>query len=113
MDRNPQPIPLLSSLRNRFQLALFGLTLAIGLQFFLFVQQAANGGPATIPRPAGVEGFLPIGALLGWKQFLTAGVWDPVHPAAMVNPDKKATVERAFTRVNQISGELRGRYNLL
>jgi polyferredoxin len=84
MDRTPPPVHFLSSLRNRFQLALFGLTLAIGLQFFLFVRQAANGGSVTIPRPAGVEGFLPIGALLGWKQFLTTGIWDPIHPAAMV-----------------------------
>jgi polyferredoxin len=74
----------LSSLRNRMQLAIFILTMAIGLQFFLFVEQAGNGGPITITRPAGVEGFLPIGALLGWKRFLTTGVWDSVHPAAMV-----------------------------
>lgn len=79
-----QPIFFLSCLRNRFQLVLFVLTLAIGLQFFLFVEQAGNGGVITIQRPAGVEGFLPIGALLGWKRFLTTGVWDPVHPAAMV-----------------------------
>ena len=84
MGRPRTPIAFLSSLRNRFQLALFVLTLAIGLQFYFFVQQAVNSGPITIHRPAGVEGFLPIGALLGWKQFLTTGVWDPVHPAAMV-----------------------------
>lgn len=37
-----------------------------------------------MPRPAGVEGFLPIGALMGWKLFLLTGIWDPIHPAAMV-----------------------------
>lgn len=84
MDRTCNPIPFLSSLRNRFQLVLFGLILAIGLQFYFFVGQAGNDGPLTIQRPAGVEGFLPIGALLGWKQLLTIGIWDPVHPAAMV-----------------------------
>ncbi len=84
MARTSQPFPFLSSLRNQFQLVIFMLTLAIGLQFFLFVEQAGNGGPVTIHRPAGVEGFLPIGALLGWKQFLTTGTWDPFHPAAMV-----------------------------
>jgi polyferredoxin len=31
-----------------------------------------------------VEGFLPIGALMAWKQFLATGVWDAIHPAAMV-----------------------------
>lgn len=84
MDRTRQPIAFFSSLRNRFQMVLFVLTMAIGWQFFLFVQQAGNGGALTIQRPAGVEGFLPIGALLGWKRFLTTGIWDPVHPAAMV-----------------------------
>ena len=84
MNQRFTPIPFLSSLRNRFQLVLFLTTLAIGLQFYFFVEQAGNGGPITIQRPAGVEGFLPIGALLGWKQLLTTGIWDPVHPAAMV-----------------------------
>ena len=84
MNHSCAPIPFFSSLRNRFQLVLFLMTLVIGLQFYFFVEQAGNGGPITIQRPAGVEGFLPIGALLGWKQLLTTGIWDPVHPAAMV-----------------------------
>jgi polyferredoxin len=84
MDRPNQAIYFLSSLRNRFQLAVFILTLVVGVQFFLFVDQAGSGGAITIPRPAGVEGFLPIGALLAWKRFLISGVWDPIHPAAMV-----------------------------
>ena len=84
MNHSCTPISFFSSLRNRFQLVLFLMTLAIGLQFYCFVEQAGNDGPITIQRPAGVEGFLPIGALLGWKQLLTTGIWDPVHPAAMV-----------------------------
>jgi polyferredoxin len=84
MDRSGSGFSFLSSVRNRFQLVVFLLTLAVGLQFYLFVAQAGGDGPITIQRPAGVEGFLPIGALLGWKQLLTTGVWDPIHPAAMV-----------------------------
>ena len=84
MHRSKDTFSLFSSLRNRVQLVLFALTLAIGLQFYLFVGQAQTGASMTIQRPAGVEGFLPIGALLGWKQFLTTGIWDAVHPAAMV-----------------------------
>jgi len=60
------------------------LTLAIGLQFYLYVRQAAGSGAITVQRPPGVEGFLPIGALMGWKQFLLTGQWDSIHPAAMV-----------------------------
>jgi hypothetical protein len=37
-------ITFFSSLRNRFQLALFALTLAIGAQFIPFVEQAGIGG---------------------------------------------------------------------
>jgi polyferredoxin len=65
-------------------LAVLVLTLGIGLQFYLFVQQAAGGGTITIARPGGVEGFLPIGALMGWKHFFATGEWDAIHPAAMV-----------------------------
>lgn len=66
------------------QVIVFVLTLAIGLQFYLYVRQASGSGIVTIPRPAGVEAFLPIGALMAWKQFLLTGVWDATHPAAMV-----------------------------
>ncbi len=59
-------------------------TLGIGIQFYIYVHQAATNSMVTVSRPAGVEGFLPIGALMGWKYFLLTGQWDPVHPAAMV-----------------------------
>ena len=70
--------------RHWIQLFVFVITLAIGLQFYLFVMQASGTGSVTIPRPAGVEGFLPIGALMSWKRFLLTAKWDTVHPAAMV-----------------------------
>jgi polyferredoxin len=70
--------------RNWVQLGIFILTLAIGLQFAIYVFQADGRMGITVQRPPGVEGFLPIGALMGWKLFLTTGNWDPVHPAAMV-----------------------------
>ena len=71
-------------IRNWIQLGVFMLTIAIGLQFFIYIHQALNQGAITVHRPPGVEGFLPIGALMGWKLFLATGIWDPVHPAAMV-----------------------------
>lgn len=71
-------------LRDWFQLAIFLLCVAIGLQFYLYVGQLSASGAPTIQRPPGVEGFLPIGALMGWKRFLLTGQWDTVHPAAMV-----------------------------
>lgn len=72
------------NIRNWIQWGIFVLILVIGLQFYLFVLQASGDGPITIARPAGVEGFLPIGALMGWKRFVLTGHWDMIHPAAMI-----------------------------
>ncbi len=59
--------------------------LAIGVQFALFVNHFASGGlaPAYL-RPAGVEAFLPVGALASLKYWAMTGKVDPVHPAALV-----------------------------
>ncbi|MBW1963239.1 MAG: 4Fe-4S binding protein [Deltaproteobacteria bacterium] len=70
--------------RQKVQWGVFVLTIAIGIQFFIYVYQASQGGQITVLRPPGVEGFLPIGALMGWKLFILTGLWDTVHPAAMV-----------------------------
>ena len=60
----------------------FLASLWIGWRFFLFCQLAGapGAGPA---RPAGVEGFLPISALLGLRHLVDTGRWDPVHPAGL------------------------------
>ncbi len=60
------------------------VTVALGVQFAFYVAQLAGNGAVTVERPPGVEGFLPIGALLGWRLFAATGTWDPIHPAAMV-----------------------------
>lgn len=70
--------------RHLIQLSVLLLTLAIGVQFYIYARQALGTGAITVARPPGVEGFLPIGALMGWKQFALTGQWDWVHPAAMV-----------------------------
>lgn len=72
------------SIRNWVQLSVLILTIFIGLQFYFWVQQIESGGAVTVGRPPGVEGFLPIGSLMGWKYWLLTGNWDPVHPAGMV-----------------------------
>lgn len=72
------------SIRNGFQLAVLIATIGIGLQFYVYVHQSAGIDTVTVARPPGVEGFLPIGALMSWKLFISTGEWDTVHPAAMV-----------------------------
>ncbi|MCP4755070.1 MAG: 4Fe-4S binding protein [Proteobacteria bacterium] len=72
------------TIRHWIQLVVLLATLSVGLQFYLYVQQAVGTGSVTISRPSSVEGFLPIGALMAWKRFLITAEWDGVHPAAMV-----------------------------
>jgi len=55
------------------------------VQFALFVRHFESfGQTAYYPRPPGVEGFLPIGALISLKAWVTSGYFDPIHPAALV-----------------------------
>jgi polyferredoxin len=57
----------------------------IGIRFGLFVHSIENGsGVSLFSRPPGVEGFLPIGALVSFKYWLFSGTIHPVHPAALI-----------------------------
>ncbi len=59
--------------------------IGIGIRFGLFINSVESG--AVVPlvsRPAGVEGFLPIGALTSLKYWMVTGIIHPVHPAALV-----------------------------
>ena len=85
-------------IRNWIQLGIFALTIGIGIHFYLFVMQVFHGGDITIARPAGVEGFLPIGALMGWKRFFLTGDWDMIHPAAMVILGFAAVISLLFKK---------------
>jgi len=59
--------------------------LYLGSQFALFVRHFETGGAAPrYVRPPGVEAFLPIGSLVSLKNWLVNGLFDPVHPAALV-----------------------------
>ncbi|MFA5517317.1 MAG: 4Fe-4S binding protein [Desulfuromonadales bacterium] len=58
-------------------------TLFLGVQFSLFVRHFESGGAAYL-RPPGVEGFLPIGALVSLRYWIDSGHIHPVHPAALV-----------------------------
>lgn len=71
--------------RVLIQWVFLGWCVFLGIQFALFVRhfEAMGQGPY-YPRPPGVEGFLPIGALVGLKAWLTTGYFDSVHPAALV-----------------------------
>lgn len=69
--------------RRVVQWASAGLTLLIGIQFTRWVTAHLAGRWPDVARPAGVEAFLPIDAMLALRHWLETGVVDPVHPAAL------------------------------
>jgi polyferredoxin len=72
------------TLRSAFQLAFLLLNLWIGAQFYLFVRYYETGGQGTwTSRPPGVEGWLPIAALMNLKVLLSTGDFPRLHPAGM------------------------------
>jgi len=56
----------------------------LGVQFARFVSAAKAGATVLPTRPPGVEGFLPIGGLLGAVDWAYQGALNTVHPAATV-----------------------------
>ena len=70
--------------RLAVQLAFAALCVWIGIEFHRFVEWGLSGGrlPA-VPRPPGVEGFLPISALIGLKHWIVTGSINQIHPAAL------------------------------
>jgi polyferredoxin len=65
------------------QIAVAALVSVIGAQFTLWVTAHAAGTWPWVPRPPGVEAFLPIGSMLALRHWLVSGVIDPVHPAGL------------------------------
>jgi len=56
----------------------------IGIQFYLWARYYERGGVGmNLPRPAGVEGWLPIAGLMNTKYLLVTGRVPEMHPAAM------------------------------
>jgi ferredoxin len=75
----------IETLRSLIQWGFFAWIAFMGIRFGLFVRHFESGGVAPfVSRPAGVDGFLPIGALVSLKHWLAAGVINPLHPAAVV-----------------------------
>ena len=71
-------------MRHGVQAAFLLLNLWIGVRFYLFVRYYETGGHGVaIPRPPGVEGWLPIAGLMNLKYLLATGLVPDVHPAGL------------------------------
>jgi polyferredoxin len=70
--------------RRIVQFAFLALNLWIGLEFYAWVRFFESGGVTKyVERPAGVDGWLPIDALMNLKLALLTGSVPRVHPAGM------------------------------
>jgi NAD-dependent dihydropyrimidine dehydrogenase PreA subunit len=69
--------------RHAVQAGFLGTVSWIGWEFWHFVH-GLEAGAAAVERPPGVEGFLPIAALLSLRHLLATGEVHPVHPAGLV-----------------------------
>ena len=71
--------------RQLIQWLFLGWCIFLGVQFGMFVRHfETKGMSGYVPRPPGIEGFLPIGSLVSLKSFVMTGYFDQVHPAALV-----------------------------
>lgn len=55
-----------------------------GVGFYFFVQALERGAVPLAARSPSIDGFMPIGALMAFKLWVAEGIFDPVHPAALV-----------------------------
>jgi len=66
------------------QFLFLALNIWIAVEFILFVRHYETGGASPwVPRPAGVEGWLPIASLMNLKVWLLSGEVPRTHPAGM------------------------------
>ena len=71
-------------IRHTVQLAFLALNLFLGIEFLRWVRYFETGGRTPyIPRPAGVDGWLPIAGIMNLKYFLVTHHIPSIHPAAM------------------------------
>jgi polyferredoxin len=70
------------AIRRSFQAAFLLLNVWLGALFYAWVTRLERGAQIT-PRPAGVEGWLPIAGLMNLKYWISTGRVPATHPAAL------------------------------
>ncbi len=82
-QQSPESAPRHLPVRRMVQTLFFIICLFMGLGFYLFVSALEQGQLPQWSRPAGVEGFLPISALLSLRYLLETGIFSDIHPAGL------------------------------
>ncbi|MCK5680219.1 4Fe-4S binding protein [bacterium] len=70
--------------RNFSQIIFLITIIVIGYKFYSFTAQLETGIIPDIDRPPGVEGFLPISALISLKYFFQTGIVNDIHPSGLL-----------------------------
>ncbi|MBK6766468.1 MAG: 4Fe-4S binding protein [bacterium] len=71
--------------RHVVQISFALLNVVLGIQFWFFVRALEDGGTGPLPpRPAGVEGWLPISGLMGVIDWFARGDLNLIHPASAI-----------------------------
>jgi len=77
-----KPSPVIRA-RRLVQVAFLVLVVWLGALFTVWALEHTAGNVARVSRPPGVEGFLPISALMSLRLGLGGGGIHPVHPAGL------------------------------
>ena len=73
-----------STWRRATQFLLLAINIYIGVTFYYWVRYFETGGTSVyIPRPGGIEGWLPIAGLMNIRYTLETGYLPPIHAASM------------------------------
>ncbi len=75
--------PAVIRARRLVQVAFLGVVVVVGARFTTWALAHVGGRTPGVARPAGVEGFLPISALMSLRLWLAGGGIHPVHPAGL------------------------------
>ena len=69
--------------RRVTQWVMTAVVILIGVRYSLWVMPHLAGRWPSVSRPPGVEGFLPIDAMLSLRHLLHTGTVSPIHPAGL------------------------------
>ena len=73
-----------STWRKAVQITLLAINIYIGITFYYWVRYYETGGMTFyLPRPGGIEGWLPIAGLMNLKYTIEMGGLPPIHAASM------------------------------
>lgn len=72
-----------AAIRRFIQLCFTVFYVYVGIRFYFYYLWVTGVSDTYISKPASVEAFLPLSAMMGAKVWLVDGIYDPIHPAGL------------------------------